>query len=74
MFVGGMDIRWVIVIIGVVVIVMTFFGGMEAIIWMDVIQGFLLIIGGLLAVGILFDGMLPLAAKYVSVVFWFLEK
>ena len=54
MFIGGLDIRWVVVIIGAVVIVMTFFGGMEAIIWMDVIQGFLLIIGGLLAVGILF--------------------
>lgn len=52
-FSGGMDIRWIIVAVGIVVIILTFMGGMEAIIWMDVIQGFLLIIGGLLAVGIL---------------------
>lgn len=76
MFIGGMDIRWVIVIIGIVVIVMTFFGGMEAIIWMDVIQGFLLIIGGLLAVGMLFhltDGgpaeILDIAEEYNKIDF-----
>lgn len=51
MFLGGTDIRWVIIGIGVVVTVMTYFGGMEAIVWMDVVQGILLIVGGLLAVG-----------------------
>ncbi len=53
-FSGGMDIRWIIVGVGIAVIILTYFGGMEAIIWMDVIQGFLLIAGGLLAIGILF--------------------
>lgn len=53
-FTGGMDIVWIIVGVGVAVIILTYFGGMEAIIWMDVVQGFLLIIGGLLAVGVIF--------------------
>ena len=55
---------------------MTFLGGMEAIIWMDVIQGFLLIIGGLLAVGMLFhltDGgpaeILDIAEEYNKIDF-----
>lgn len=54
MFVGGLDIRWVIISIGIVVTVMTYCGGMEAIIWMDVIQGILLIVGGVLVVGMIF--------------------
>ena len=53
-FTGGMDIVWIIVGVGVAVIILTYFGGMEAIIWMDVVQGFLLIVGGLLAVGVIF--------------------
>ena len=54
MFLGGIDINMIIVFVGIVIIVLTFLGGMEAIIWMDVIQGFLLIVGGLLTIGILF--------------------
>lgn len=47
-------ISMIIIFVGIVVIVLTYLGGMEAIIWMDVAQGFLLIIGGVLAVIILF--------------------
>lgn len=47
-------ISWVIIFVGLVVIALTYLGGMEAIIWMDVAQGFLLIIGGLLAVAMIF--------------------
>ena len=50
----GVDITYIIVFIGIVIILLTYLGGMEAIIWMDVVQGFLLILGGVLAVGILF--------------------
>ncbi|MCQ2114291.1 MAG: sodium:solute symporter [Bacteroidaceae bacterium] len=50
----GVDITLIIIVIGIVVILLTFLGGMEAIVWMDVVQGFLLILGGVLAVGILF--------------------
>ncbi|MBO5824225.1 MAG: hypothetical protein J6Q93_04620, partial [Prevotella sp.] len=35
----NIDIYWVIAVLGVTIILLTFLGGMEAIIWMDVIQG-----------------------------------
>ena len=50
----GLDITYIIVFIGIVIILLTYLGGMEAIIWMDVVQGFLLILGGVLTIGILF--------------------
>ena len=50
----GIDITYIIIIIGVVVILLTYLGGMEAIIWMDVVQGFLLILGGCITVAMLF--------------------
>lgn len=51
--VAGFDIYMTIVILGVAIIILTLLGGIEAVIWMDVIQGFLLIGGGLLCLGIL---------------------
>tara|TARA_R110000868_G_scaffold54234_4_gene169776 strand:+ start:1179 stop:2741 length:1563 start_codon:yes stop_codon:yes gene_type:complete len=45
----GVDTYTVIIILGISVVLLTLFGGMEAVIWLDVIQGFLLIIGGLIA-------------------------
>ncbi len=47
------DIYMVLMVLGVVIILITLMGGMEAIIWMDVIQGFLLIGGGLICVSLL---------------------
>jgi SSS family solute:Na+ symporter len=49
----GLSITTYIISLSVVIIAISFLGGMEAIIWMDVIQGFLLIGGGLLCLGIL---------------------
>lgn len=49
----GLDTVTVIWIIGAAVIVLTMVGGIEAVIWLDVIQGFMLIVGGLVALGIL---------------------
>lgn len=43
----------VMLVLSVAIITLTMLGGMEAVIWMDVIQGFLLISGGLLCLGIL---------------------
>lgn len=43
----------VMIILSIAIITLTVLGGMEAVIWMDVIQGFLLIGGGLLCLGIL---------------------
>ncbi len=49
----GIGIFTVLGLLGLVIIAITLLGGIEAVIWMDVIQGFLLIGGGLLCVGIL---------------------
>ncbi|MBN1184870.1 MAG: sodium:solute symporter [Bacteroidales bacterium] len=45
------DMIW---IIGVTVILITLLGGIEAVIWLDVIQGFLLILGGIITIFIIF--------------------
>jgi solute:Na+ symporter, SSS family len=45
----GIDTLTVIWILGAVIIILTLFGGIEAVIWLDVAQGFLLIVGGLIA-------------------------
>ncbi|MDR3119114.1 MAG: sodium:solute symporter [Mediterranea sp.] len=49
----GVDIQMVIVVLGVAIILLTLLGGMEGVIWMDVIQGFLLIGGGVVCALIL---------------------
>lgn len=49
----GINVYVVLWILGISVIILTFLGGIEAVIWLDVIQGFLLILGGLLSVGII---------------------
>ncbi len=49
----GINVFVVLWILGVSVVILTFLGGIEAVIWLDVIQGFLLILGGLLSVGII---------------------
>ncbi|WP_114748483.1 sodium:solute symporter [Pleomorphovibrio marinus] len=50
----NLPIFLVIGTLGFVIIVLTLLGGIEAVIWMDVIQGFMLIAGGLFCLGILF--------------------
>jgi len=49
----GVNTYFLIWIIGIVVIYITLKGGIEAVIWLDVIQGFMLIAGGLLCLGII---------------------
>jgi len=49
----GVDIFTIIIIIGIVVIIITAIGGIEAVIWLDVVQGFLLILGGVISLSIL---------------------
>ncbi len=49
----GINTVYIILVIGVVVVLITMIGGIEAVIWLDVIQGFLLIAGGLISLGIL---------------------
>jgi SSS family solute:Na+ symporter len=49
----GVDTVMLIWIVGMVVIFITLLGGMEAIVWLDVIQGFLLIVGGVISLFII---------------------
>ena len=49
----GIPVVYFIILLSVTIVLLTLLGGIEAVIWMDVIQGFLLIGGGLLCVGIL---------------------
>ena len=53
----GMDTIQMIWIIGLVVIFITLIGGIEAVIWLDVIQGFLLIGGGLISLAIIISNI-----------------
>ena len=49
----GSNTSQMIWIFGIVIILLTMVGGIEAIVWMDVFQGFMLIIGGLIALFII---------------------
>lgn len=46
----GVNTLSIIWIVGIAIVFITLFGGMEAVIWLDVIQGFLLILGGIVAI------------------------
>lgn len=48
----GIDVLITIWVLTVVIIVITFFGGLEGVIWMDAFQGVWLMLGGLLCIGI----------------------
>ncbi|HPR30664.1 MAG TPA: sodium:solute symporter [Prolixibacteraceae bacterium] len=49
----GTETLSMIWILGLIVVVITFLGGIEAVVWMDVVQGIMLIVGGLLALFII---------------------
>lgn len=52
----GFSVTAYIVSLGIAIILLTLFGGIEAVIWMDVIQGFMLIAGGLMCLVMLLFG------------------
>ena len=49
----GINTYAIIWVLGFGIIILTMLGGIEAVIWLDVIQGFMLIFGGLVCAGIL---------------------
>lgn len=53
----GVNTYMIIWVIGFGIIYITLKGGIEAVIWLDVIQGFMLIAGGLLTLGVLFSSV-----------------
>ncbi|MEQ8241087.1 MAG: sodium:solute symporter [Cyclobacteriaceae bacterium] len=65
----GLDTVEMIWILGAVIIFITLIGGMDAVIWMDVIQGFVLIAGGLVTLCIIIystTGGLPAIIEVAS--------
>ena len=55
--VTGMDIEWCIIIIGIFAIGWTLMGGMRTVIWTDVMQFLLFVIGGVIALFWLINGI-----------------
>lgn len=58
----GADTFYVIVVVGLIIIAVNLLGGIEAVIWLDVFQGFMLFASGILCVAVLIfsvDGGLP---------------
>ena len=53
----NINIYTIVLVLGITIIILTLFGGMEAIVWMDVAQGFLLIGGGIICIAILLFGI-----------------
>src|SRR6266480_6636038 len=51
-FLTGLDVWWVILMVGVATLVMTLIGGIAAVVYSDILQGTLLIVGGLVCLGI----------------------
>jgi SSS family solute:Na+ symporter len=49
----GYDTYMVILVVGILTVLYTLLGGIEAVVWSDVIQGFMLIAGGLICAGVL---------------------
>jgi len=48
----GIDILATIWVMTIIIIIITFFGGLEGVIWMDAFQGLWLMLGGLICIGI----------------------
>jgi solute:Na+ symporter, SSS family len=53
---AGWDLRWTILVSGAITILYTVVGGLEAVIWTDVIQAIILLGGGLVCAGVLLFG------------------
>ncbi|MEO7298792.1 MAG: sodium/solute symporter [Verrucomicrobiota bacterium] len=51
-FLTGYSIWWVILFVGVITLIVTLIGGIAAVVYSDIIQGVLLIAGGLICLGI----------------------
>ena len=51
-FLTGFDVWWVILVVGVVTLIMTLLGGIAAVVYSDILQGTLLVAGGLVCLGI----------------------
>lgn len=53
----GVEVHWIILVVGFAVIIYTVLGGIEGVVWTDVVQVFILVAGALACVGILLFSM-----------------
>ena len=53
----GWDVKTIIIITGILVTIYTLLGGIEAVIWTDVVQSVVLVAGAILCVFLIFSGM-----------------
>ena len=65
-FVTGMDARLAVVIMTAIVLVYTLMGGINAVIWTDVLQGIILFIGAGLVMWFLLDAVSPVSGALES--------
>jgi solute:Na+ symporter, SSS family len=66
---SDIDPFWILVMVGVILILVNLKGGMQAVIWLDVFQGFMLFASGIICLGILLasiKGGVPEALKVAS--------
>jgi SSS family solute:Na+ symporter len=47
----GWDIRWVVVVVGTIIVLYTLVGGIEGVVWIDVVQGVVLVSAALTIIG-----------------------
>src|SRR5690606_28668362 len=58
----GINTYWIIIIVGTIIVAVNLLGGIEAVIWLDVFQGFMLFASGILCLIVLLstiDGGFP---------------
>ena len=65
-FITGIDARWSVVLMTAIVLVYTLMGGMNAVIWTDVMQGVILFVGAGLVLWFLLDAVNPLSGALNS--------
>lgn len=65
--VTGFSVYWAIIIMGVVTIIYCTSGGIEAVVWGDVIQGFILLAGALLALVFMLSGVEGGLAGFIDI-------
>ena len=63
---GGNALIYLIVIVGIITIIYTFFGGIEGVVWTHVIQGFLLLAGGFIGLFFLLFAAKASPAEIIS--------
>ncbi|XOV91022.1 MAG: sodium/solute symporter [Bacteroidota bacterium] len=65
--VTGFSVYWAILIMGVVTIIYCTSGGMEAVVWGDVVQGIILMSGAIIALGFMISGVEGGLGRFIEI-------